>query len=288
MTALVLVWAFLLLSFTKCQSQGVACRAPSVCRNITLSLLCGRVLQCRTNAREYPAIQPSFVAKEWWIRLHVQYVAETLARGDSIRTVFLGDSIAETLRGTCSGSSNCTIANGCPEVFKEFFDPSVASILGVGGDRTQNLLWRLQNGEVHRLNPKDVVILIGINNLLQGFSWEETALGVSAVTEMTMQLLPNSRVALVGVLPQYLQPALNKNISALNGLLTEMVETIGLPHRLHLVNCAEVFTTEDTERQAVLFSDKLHPSPAGFREMFEACLVPALRPPPSGETLIEF
>ena len=53
--------------------------------------------------------------------------------------------------------------------------------LGQGGDRTQNVLWRLQNGEVEGIQPKIAMLMIGTNNIGRGETPEDTILGIKAV-----------------------------------------------------------------------------------------------------------
>ena len=98
-----------------------------------------------------------------------------------------------------------------------------------------------------------------------------------SVAETILQLLSGSRVTLMAVLPQYVRPELNPNITALNVLLRAMVRTIGLPStRLQFVDCSRVFTTADEARWALLFKDKVHPTAEGYVEMFRQCLLPSL------------
>lgn len=73
-----------------------------------------------------------------------------------------------------------------------------------GGDRTQNLLYRLCNGELSFRHPPGVVVLcIGTNNLGRDQdSAEDTFLGIRAVVLEILQRLPGTRVLLTGILPR--------------------------------------------------------------------------------------
>lgn len=73
---------------------------------------------------------------------------------------------------------------------------------GISGDRTQNVLWRLRNGNYNRCRPKNVVIAIGINNLISGGDdAEDTAEGIIAVTEEACREFPESKIILLGLFP---------------------------------------------------------------------------------------
>lgn len=87
---------------------------------------------------------------ESWLRRHEGFVAE--ARRGGIDVVFLGDSLTDLWRR--EGRA----------VWEKHFAPLRAANFGIDGDRTQQLLWRLQDGAVDAPAPKVVVLLIGTNN----------------------------------------------------------------------------------------------------------------------------
>ena len=88
---------------------------------------------------------------------HQQLVAKAKAGG--IDLYFLGDSI--TRRWGCSDPQwSEMLAN-----WKQNFFGWNAANFGWGGDRIQNMLWRIQNGELDGVNPKVIVILAGTNNV---------------------------------------------------------------------------------------------------------------------------
>ena len=103
------------------------------------------------------------------------------------RAVFIGDSIlfAWPITGASSWNRFAT------------YQPVD---LGVPGDTTQNVLWRLDNGELTRLDPGAAVIMAGTNNL-GTWSAADVAKGVEAVVDTVTHLLPRTRVILLGVLP---------------------------------------------------------------------------------------
>ena len=73
---------------------------------------------------------------------------------------------------------------------------------GISGDRTQNLLWRLQHEGYGACRPKNVAIAIGVNNLLDGADTpEEVAEGIIRVTDEARRQFPEAHVWLFGLLP---------------------------------------------------------------------------------------
>src|SRR5690242_16347790 len=77
-----------------------------------------------------------------WMDLHKSYIER--ARKGSIDLLFLGDSITQ------GWAEN--------DVWKRHYAPRNAANFGIGGDRTQHLLWRIENGELDGLTPRAVVL----------------------------------------------------------------------------------------------------------------------------------
>ena len=121
-----------------------------------------------------------------WIKRHEAFL-ETAKKGD-VDLLFLGDSIT-------AGWS------GASPIWSRYYAPRKAANFGIGGDKTQHVLWRLENGEVDGINPKVVVLMIGTNNI--GSNTEaEIAEGVKAVVARLREKLPESKVLLLGVFPR--------------------------------------------------------------------------------------
>lgn len=105
------------------------------------------------------------------------------------------------------------------KVFEAQFTPLGARAFGISGDRTQNLLWRLQNGELQfRHAPDVVVVCIGTNNIgRDGDGAEDTFLGICAVCAEIQHRLPGSRILLPGILPR--GPGLGSEDAASGGMI---------------------------------------------------------------------
>ncbi|MBX9753059.1 MAG: GDSL family lipase [Roseococcus sp.] len=104
------------------------------------------------------------------------------------RLVFLGDSITQGWQ---------------PDVYRLFYENRGALNLGISGDATQHMLWRLENGHwPANLRPSTVVLLIGTNNIGQGSRPEDVAIGIGRVLERLQRLAPEAKILLLGVLPR--------------------------------------------------------------------------------------
>src|SRR5206468_1518284 len=104
-------------------------------------------------------------------KIHDSYL-QRIKQDNKIQLLFLGDSIFH-------------LWSKAPDVWKKYYDKYDAANFGDGGDYTQHLLWRIENGELDGISPKVVVLLIGINNLYHspGNTPEETAAGIKKILD---------------------------------------------------------------------------------------------------------
>ncbi len=116
---------------------------------------------------------------------HQEFLA--IAKAGGVDLLFLGDSITDGWRG------------GGRAVWDKYFAPLHAANFGIGGDRTEHVLWRLRNGELEGIQPKLVVLMIGTNN---GDPAEDVAKGVQAILVEIHTHCPKTRILLLGIFPR--------------------------------------------------------------------------------------
>lgn len=117
--------------------------------------------------------------------------AELLKNGP-IQFVAIGDSITDGWR--TKGK----------EVWEKEFGPWNSYNIGIGGDKTQHVLWRIDQGELDGIepNPKVAMLMIGTNNLGPNPSDEAIADGIKACVEDIHKHMPNTKILLLGVFPR--------------------------------------------------------------------------------------
>jgi lysophospholipase L1-like esterase len=176
--------------------------------------------------------------------------------------VFVGDSITQGWEG-----------NG-RERWETDFAPYGAINLGVSGDRTEHVLWRLREAPLTPLAPKAVVLLIGTNNLGHGSSnAEETLLGIRRVIETLRGQCPDATIVVCGILPRGNRfNAMRGDICQINQVLARLDDA-----RTIVVDFGERFVAIDGSIPVELMPDYLHLSPAGYGVWADAIL-PVLRP----------
>jgi lysophospholipase L1-like esterase len=120
----------------------------------------------------------------WFGRQHNEYVQ--LTKNKKFDLCLLGDSITD----------------GWPEnLFDRYFDRWTAVNFGIGGDRCENVLWRLENGELVGTSPKVIILLIGTNNSGMNTA-PEIAYGIKTVVKALRAGCPKSKILLLGVFPK--------------------------------------------------------------------------------------
>src|SRR5262249_51373913 len=138
---------------------------------------------------------------------------------------------------------------------------------GVVGDTTENVLWRVENGELAG-QPKAVVIEVGTNNLGLGNTPAETAQGIEAVVAAVRAASPRSHILVLGILPrgQGASDALTVQASVVNSIIAQQFDGT----TVHFLDVGSKFLNADGTLNPSLFVDGLHPSEAGYQVLGNA------------------
>ncbi len=196
-----------------------------------------------------------------WVKRHEGMVDE--AKKGGIDLLFIGDSITDGWRGAGK------------DVWKKNFEPLKAANFGIGGDRTEHLLWRLQNGELEGIAPKLAVLMIGTNNTHAGHQPEEIAAGVSAIIETVKAKCPKARVLLLAVFPRGpdAKDAKRLNNDKVNALIAKLDDG---GKTVKFLDIGAKFLDADGMLSKKIMWDLLHPTARGYEIEAEAIL-PAVR-----------
>lgn len=182
-----------------------------------------------------------------FLRMHHAFVER--ARDPSIRLVFLGDSITH---GWFWGDHM--------QLWDRHFAKYGAANFGIGGDRTEHLLWRIENGELDRVKPDVVVLLIGTNNIASPA--EEITEGVRAVIRSVRDKLPQSRLLVMGIFPrgEAASDPRRAKIRAINAELAKLADG----DRVHFLDIGSRFLGDDGTLPKDVMPDALHLSFKGY------------------------
>ena len=117
-------------------------------------------------------------------------INERAKQGD-VDLLFLGDSITDNWAGPGK------------QVWEKYYGNRKAMNAGIGGDKTEHVLWRLDNGNVDGIKPKLAVIMIGTNNSGGNVnSAEDIAEGIKAIVNKLREKLPETKILLLGIFPR--------------------------------------------------------------------------------------
>lgn len=181
-------------------------------------------------------------------REHEQLKAE--AKKGNIDLLFVGDSLTWNWKKA-----------GLP-IWKEKYAPLKAANFGLGGDRTQHVLWRLGNGELEGIKPKVVVLLIGTNNIDKDKP-EQIALGIKANIDLITTKLPDTKVLLLGLFPRMEKPDGRKRI--LVGKVNEIIAKFDDGKRVRYLDIGSKFLDKSGTLTLEITRDHLHLTDKGYK-----------------------
>jgi lysophospholipase L1-like esterase len=192
---------------------------------------------------------------EKWMARHAGFVQE--ARKGGIDILFLGDSITDGWRN--KGSN----------VWNKYYAPRHAANFGIGGDRTQHVLWRMEKGELDGIKPKVVVLMIGTNNTGKENdagkirnTVPETIAGVQAVVKELRVKLPDSKILLLAIFPR---STLDNPQRAQVALINTVIARLDDGKMVKYLDIDPKFLEADGTLSTNIMPDLLHPNESGYQ-----------------------
>lgn len=159
--------------------------------------------------------------------------------------------------------------------WEKFYADRNAVNLGYGGDRTENVLWRLQHGEVDGISPRVAVLMIGTNNT--GHRMEKpqyTAMGIKAILEELRTRLPETKILLLGVFPRDELP--DSPMRQINSEINRLVADYADDQHIFFLDIGHAFLDDDGKLAREVMPDLLHLNEASYGTWAEA-MEPALQ-----------
>jgi lysophospholipase L1-like esterase len=176
--------------------------------------------------------------------------------------IFIGDSITHAWD---------TVGKN---VWNKYYGDRKALNFGVGGDRTQHVLWRFEHGQLDGLKPKVSVVMIGTNNSNRDDNSEAEILeGVTAVVNQIRQRLPETKVLLLGIFPR------SKTFSAQRGKILQVnqaLEKLADNKSVYYLDFGSQMIEADGSISTGMMGDALHPGERGY-ELWAAAIEPKLK-----------
>jgi lysophospholipase L1-like esterase len=183
---------------------------------------------------------------------HEGFLKDLKAKEGKVDLLLVGDSITDGWRG------------GGKDVLQKQWGSKMSVLnIGIGGDRTQHVIWRLDNGEVEGIKPKVAMLMIGTNNL-GGNTNEEIVAGVTKIVKQLNEKLPTTKVLLLGIFPrgEKADNPFRARIKAINEEIAKLDD--GGKHVKYL-DIGKKFLQDDGTLPKDIMPDALHPNAKGYQ-----------------------
>jgi len=184
-----------------------------------------------------------------WLARHEGFVKE--AKKGGVDILFLGDSITDMWR------------NKGVNVWNKCYALRHAANFGIGGDRTQHVLWRIGHGELDGLKPKVTVLMIGTNN-----SNSDPAADIAQAIKMIIDdihaRLPETKILLLAVFPRNKptdKPEQMDKIHQVNELIARYADG----RKVKFLDIGPKLVGPDGKVPADIMADFLHPTEKGYQ-----------------------
>jgi lysophospholipase L1-like esterase len=193
--------------------------------------------------KEYP-----WMSVAVWNQKHEAFLKR--AKQGKVDLLFLGDSITEGW--------------GNNAVWQKHYGELNAANFGIGGDTTENVLWRIQNGEIEGLAPKVAVLMIGTNNFgLEGHQPNDVAKGVATIVQTLRKKLPTTKILLLAIFPRDEKPG--ADIRARIKKVNDQIMTLDDKKAVRFLDLGPKFTNADGSLSKEIMPDFLHLSEKGYQ-----------------------
>jgi lysophospholipase L1-like esterase len=186
------------------------------------------------------------------------------AKQGHIGLLFLGDSITYEWDGKARS------------LYHQLYDKYDPAVFAVKGDKTQNLLWRIDNGELDGIQPKVIVLMIGTNNvgLYGGDTEAGVVAGVAKVVGTIREKLPKTKILLMGILPmgEFADNPTRQRIRRINTALAGLDDG---GKSVRILDIGSHFLDINGDLPPTLVPDGIHPTADGY-QIWANAMQPAL------------
>jgi len=217
-----------------------------------------------------PAREPADVPKikgaddpsNAFLKRHEGFLKDLKEKNGKVGILFVGDSITDGWR------------NRGKEVFAKNYGSLDPLNIGIGGDRTQHVLWRLDHGEVEGISPKVAVLMIGTNNLGNAPSNENIVEGVTKIVKELNEKLPSTKVLLLAIFPRDEKPD-TRNRASIKQINEQLAKLDDGGKHVKYLDIGPKFLESDGTLSKEIMPDFLHPNERGY-EIWADSMEPTL------------
>lgn len=209
-----------------------------------------------------------------FVKRHEGFLKDLADKKGKVGILFVGDSITDGWRRDKKREKDKVTEEMAP---KEIFEKNYGSMdplnIGIGGDRTQHVLWRLDRGEVEGINPKVAVLMIGTNNLGSNTN-EEIVKGDTKIVNELKEKLPHTKVLLLAIFPRG-EKADNPFRARIKAINEELAKLDDGGKTVKYLDIGPKFLEADGTLPKSIMPDALHPNAKGY-EIWAEATAPAI------------
>lgn len=195
-----------------------------------------------------PKLGPDGNPNAGFMKSHADFVA--IAKQGKTELLFLGDSITAGWKGQKA-------------IWEKAFGAYKPANFGIGGDRTQHVQWRIENGELDGIKPKAAVLMIGTNNSGSDPA-EGIAKGITKIVETIRAKSPTTKILLLAVFPRGEKPANNpgrEKLKQVNSIISKLDDG----KHVFFLDIGAKFLEPDGSLTKEIMPDFLHLSQKGYQ-----------------------
>ncbi len=208
-----------------------------------------------------PAVQTADWAQSWWGKRHEAKLEEKESRG-KIDLLMIGDSITHGWE------------DGGKATWEKYYAKRNALNIGFSGDRTEQVIWRLQHGEVDGISPRLAVIMIGTNNAgHRQDKAEDTAAGVKAILSELRTRLPEMKCLVLAIFPR--GEKADDPLRQLNDATNKILRSLADEQHVFFLDINAEFLDDNGTLPKDIMPDLLHPNAKGY-EIWAAAMEPTI------------
>jgi lysophospholipase L1-like esterase len=135
---------------------------------------------------------------------------------------------------------------------------------GIGGDKTNEILWRINDGLLNGLSPKLVVLAIGVNNIWRNdFGNARVAEGIEKCVSAIRAKTPKTKVLVVGIFPTQ-ESAMNELRTRVKEVNAETKKRVGGMKDVRFADIGDRFLSPDGSLSKEIMPDFVHASEEGY------------------------
>ena len=189
----------------------------------------------------------------------MQFINMVRTRNIGAKIVFLGDSITDLWE------FHPKYQNGS-KIWKKYYVPMNVENFAISGDKTENILWQLTDGNMlHDMKPQLFVMMIGVNNVMRHDNPNSIAEGIQNILKVLQKSYPKAKILLLNILPSCMEWDKQKVIYTDSRKVNSLIKSFADNKKIFYLDTSKEFLDNGGKVDSSNFYDGLHLTEKGFK-----------------------